>query len=96
MELTFMNKGPIPVVIAFAQVPPEWWHIVREIIVREGRAVRGNPILRTLEVKSLTADTWGMLMLPSGATEFADDESLRKATRVLWGMDPLPAIPVKQ
>lgn len=54
-----------------SDVPPAWIALVREIIVREGRAVRGPADRPVIEVKGLHDNSWRSLMLYSSATVFA-------------------------
>jgi hypothetical protein len=54
-------------------IPADWPALVREIVRRDGQAVRagaGNSI----EVKSLTTNQWLCLQLPGGAKSFATPE----------------------
>lgn len=56
--------------ITAEEVPEEWVMIVRELIQREGRALRGPVDRPTIEVKSLTTNQWAPLMLFSSAMSF--------------------------
>lgn len=58
-----------PPPIAIDQITPEWIAERREIILREGRAVRAGAGNR-IEVKSLTDNRWYCLTLPGGALAF--------------------------
>lgn len=49
----------------------EWIAIRREIILREGRAVRAGESAPTVEIKSLVTNEWAVLTLPNEATRFA-------------------------
>ncbi len=60
---------PIPPVTADS-IPPEWTEIVREIITRDGNAVRASALSPIIEVKSLTTNRWHSLSLPGGGTAF--------------------------
>lgn len=51
-------------------VPDEWCDLVREIVQREGRALRGPVDRPTIEVKSLSTNKWAPLMLWSSAMAF--------------------------
>lgn len=64
---------PIPPVTA-AEIPEEWPEVVREIVLRQGNAVRPNPVKPVIEIKSLTTNQWCMLTLPGGGTEFISFE----------------------
>ncbi len=63
--------APIKPPVTAAEIPPEWPEVVREIVLREGNAVRPHPMKPTIEVKSLTSNRWCALGLPGGGTEFA-------------------------
>lgn len=59
-----------PAPIYLDQISPEWIAERREVIRRDGYAVRageGN----TIELKSLTTNRWCVLTLPGGALAFA-------------------------
>lgn len=75
-----MKLAPPPVTLD--QLPVDWVALRREIIVREGLALRPGPMRATIEVKSLTTNEWCLLTLPGGAEEFqhlADrDQVLRR------------------
>lgn len=43
---------------------PEWAEFIREIVQREGRAVRAGAGNNTIEAKSLTKNEWFTLPLP--------------------------------
>lgn len=64
---------PHPQVEASA-IPEEWPPMIREIVQREGRAIRGGAERNTIEIKSLTDNTWGELMLPGNGVEFTTAE----------------------
>ncbi len=51
-------------------VPDEWIAVVRELIQREGRALRGPVDRPTIEVKSLHTNRWSPVMLFSSAMAF--------------------------
>jgi hypothetical protein len=56
-----MSTAPKP----FAALTlPEWADYMREILQREGRAVRSGGANLTIEAKSLTTDQWYSLPLP--------------------------------
>ncbi|MDF3059398.1 MAG: hypothetical protein K0R17_3613 [Rariglobus sp.] len=50
---------------------PEWTEYMRELIQREGRAVRAATGNNTIEAKSLTENDWFSLPLPNGEPHFA-------------------------
>lgn len=63
---------PSPTVLAsLADITPEWIAERREIIHRDGYAVRAGR--GTIEVKSLHTNEWLVLQLPHNARCFADD-----------------------
>jgi len=62
----------IPLVPTAAELPEDWPGIIREIVRREGQAVRGPVDKPVIEVKSLTTNRWHPLMLPGGGTRFTD------------------------
>lgn len=49
----------------------EWTEYMRELIQREGRAVRAPAGNNTIEAKSLTENDWLSLPLPNGEPHFA-------------------------
>ncbi len=75
-----LNAPPITA----ADVPDQWIADVRTIILREGRAVRGGPN-GTVEIKSLSDNSWGKLMLPGSGFSFSDDGEREKVLRRLEG-----------
>lgn len=75
-----LNAPPIKA----ADVPDQWLADVRTIIQREGRAVRGGPD-STVEIKSLSDNSWGKLMLPGSGFSFADDTERNAVLRRLEG-----------
>lgn len=51
-------------------IPGEWIEIVREIVQREGRAVKaGNK--NAILIQNIQTGRWGALSLPDGGTAFA-------------------------
>lgn len=60
--------------VSSADIPREWIDIVREIVHREGRALRGPLERATIEVKSLRDNSWSPLMLFSSVMEFSTIE----------------------
>lgn len=63
-----MNEKPP---ITAASVPDEWISDVREILVRDGQAIRAGDG-PSIEAKSLRTNKWGRLMLPGSGTTFTD------------------------
>lgn len=53
------------------QITPEWIAERREIVGRDGFALRAGDRRATIEVKSLVTNEWCVLTLPGGAQEFA-------------------------
>ncbi len=64
---------PQPKIPATA-IPEEWPGIVREIVQREGRVIRGPKDRATIEIKSLYDNTWAAVMLPGNGREFTTVE----------------------
>ncbi len=56
--------------VSFAELPEGWPELVREIIVRNGHAIRPCASMPMIEVKSLTTNTWHPLGLPGGGVTF--------------------------
>jgi hypothetical protein len=63
--------------IAFADVPDSWLADVRGILERDGQPVRAGAS-NDIEVKSLTSNRWGRLMLPGSGFEFVSAEDRDK------------------
>lgn len=79
-------------------VPDDWVAVVRELVQREGRALRGPVDRPAIEVKSLTTNKWGPVMLFSSVMEFetiADRDAV--LTKILAPDDgsvkPAPFLP---
>lgn len=53
------------------QISAEWLAERREIVARDGYALRAGEHRATIEVKSLVTNEWCLLTLPGGALEFA-------------------------
>ncbi len=72
-----MTLKPIPPVGAEA-ITEEWSDMVREIVRRDGNAVRGSGAEPIIEIKSLTTNHWHPLGLPGGGTTFVtyDDRNV--------------------
>jgi hypothetical protein len=65
--------------VSLASFPENWISDRREVILRDGYAVRaGNGA--SIEIKSLTTNEWMRLALPGGATAFT---SIAERNRVL-------------
>ena len=58
--------------ITRAQLPEGWIAERREVIVREGYALRAGAAA-TIEIKSLTTNEWLYLALPDKATAFTSE-----------------------
>ncbi len=54
-------------------IKSEWVDVVRELVDRQGRALRGLPGRRYIEVKSLRDNLWSPLGLPDGGFEFTSE-----------------------
>lgn len=65
---TVMPASTVPP-IAASDLPPDWIPLRREIIVRDGVAVRAGAGA-SIEVKSLTTNEWCRLTLHGGAQAF--------------------------
>lgn len=76
-----------PAVISREQFTPEWIALVREIVVREGRALRAavGPIGPTIEVKSLVTNEWHPLLLEGSVRAFATPDDRDAVLRALQG-----------
>ncbi len=83
-------KTPDPITVE--QITPEWIALRREVIVRDGYAVRagevgvdlsGEPF--TIELKSLTTNQWGAIVLPGGAIAFTTAADRDAVLRKLQG-----------
>ena len=61
-----------PPPITAADVSASWISTRREVIVRDGFALRGGPGC-TIEIKSLTTNEWHWLTLPGGAIAFTTE-----------------------
>lgn len=66
-----------------AQIPEEWIATVREILIREGRAIRANG--PQIEIKSLHDNSWRPLMLFGSGTTFTSTEERDLVVRRLEG-----------
>ncbi len=62
---------PIPPASA-DDIPEGWADIVREIVRRDGNAVRASGTSPIIEIKSLTTNKWCALGLPGGGTTFVN------------------------
>lgn len=76
-----MSAKPITTAEA---IPEDWPAIVREIVQRDGYAIRAKADTASIEVKSLRTNRWLPLFLPGSGTVFESlilrDEILRKIT----------------
>lgn len=77
--------------ITIELITPEWIELRREIIAREGHAVRAGEVgvgqagPYTIELKSLRTNEWGRIMLPGGATAFTSAADRDAVLRQLQG-----------
>ena len=67
--------------ITAASLPEGWPETVREVVRREGRAVRGLGASATIEIKSLTDNSWSALLLPGGGITFQTFEDRNEVLR---------------
>ena len=68
--------------IAYAELPAEWVDERREVIAREGYALREGSAF-SVEIKSLTNNRWLTLPLPGKASGFTDAQQLALALAAL-------------
>lgn len=66
-----MTHAPKPPATA-AEIPPEWTDMIREIVQRDGAAIRAAGTSPVIEVKSLRTNQWLPLMLPGGGLAFTN------------------------
>jgi len=85
------------VTVTLPEISPEWIAERRELIAREGRAVRGATTLAggfTIEVKSLRTNTWHPLGWHHGAICFATqgerDQVLKQLYTYVYVRDTEP------
>lgn len=71
----------VPVTIA--ELPESWITEKREIIARDGYAVRRNG--RTLEARSLRTDTWHPIGAHHGAAQFPTEQEAELVLQQLQG-----------
>jgi len=69
--MTHLKLIPPIAPIALADLPDDWIEERREIVAREGNAVRAHAASLNIEVKSLRENRWLRLPLPSKAPSFA-------------------------
>ena len=73
-------------VITRAGLPSDWVALRREIIVRDGYAVRAGAPAWTIEIKSLHTNEWCTLLLnEAGVREFASAADRDQVLRELVG-----------
>lgn len=63
-----INKPPV----ASVYIPEEWTALVREILRRDGQAIRAHATLPMIEIKSLRTNEWGRIMLFGSGFMFTD------------------------
>jgi hypothetical protein len=75
------------ITVTLAEVAPEWIPLRREIIAREGYAVRGGGCASgfTIEVKSLTTNEWQPCGWHHGAACFATEAERDEVLRQIMG-----------
>jgi hypothetical protein len=71
--------------VSSADIPREWVDLVREIVQRDGRALRGPAERATIEVKSLRTNQWEPLMLWSSVMEFETTEDRDQILHLITG-----------
>ncbi len=69
--MTHLNLIPPIAPITLADLPDDWIEERREIIAREGNAVRACASSLNIEVKSLRENRWLRLPLPCKAPSFS-------------------------
>lgn len=83
-------KANIPPAKA-ADLPPWWIQQVREIVIREGRALRAGFPDITIEVQNINQpDVWQPLNLQTNTAQFATDRDRDEILAYLVGERPLP------
>ncbi len=80
-----------PAPIALAALPPEWLAERREIIARDGVAVRAG-LGPWIEVQSINTGAWLKLALPGGAVEFMTFAERDAALAELHAPRPRPDV----
>lgn len=75
--------------ISLADFPEDWIEERREVIAREGNAVRLATDSLNIEVKSLRADKWLRLPLPGTAPEFASHKEREFVFREIQRAEPM-------
>ena len=69
-----------------ADIRPEWIAQVREVIRREGYAVRGSVSALVIEIQSINQpETWYALNLPTNSTLFATAQDRDQVLEQLLG-----------
>ncbi len=71
--------------ISLDALPEGWLDMVREIIVRDGNAMRGSTTMLAVEIKSLRTNEWMPLCLPGGGVLFVSLEDRDAVVRKLEG-----------
>jgi hypothetical protein len=75
--------------ITFDQIPDEWIEERREVIARDGFAVRACAASNNIEVQSQRTGEWMLFRLPGNSPEFALTDDRNKVLELLWGKAPL-------
>jgi hypothetical protein len=76
--------------ITLADLPEDWIEERREVIAREGNAVRLSTDSLNIEVKSLRIDRWLRLGLPGAAPEFASHKEREFVLREIQRAEARP------
>lgn len=74
-----------------ADLPPWWLRQVREIVVREGHAIRAGFPAITIEVQNINRpEVWHPLNLQTNTAHFATEQDRDAVLAMLWGQTPIP------
>ncbi|MBA4136731.1 MAG: hypothetical protein C0518_05385 [Opitutus sp.] len=73
-----------------ADFTPAWLQLRRQIVLRDGHAVRAADRSNQIEVQAINTGSWHPLTLPGDVTLFATVDDRDAVLRVLTGEAPLP------
>jgi hypothetical protein len=73
-----------------ADFTPAWLQLRREIVLRDGHALRAATRSNQIEVQAINTGTWHPLTLPGDVTLFATVDDRDAVLRMLTGESPLP------
>ncbi len=90
---------PLSAPVALAEVPPAWLHLRRELVLREGNALRAGPN-NTIEAKTLRPDAaravgvneWRLIRAPGEGIGYASAEDRDAVLEMLLGERGLPEV----